>query len=141
MVEVWYENPPGSGPAQGLYSNVGRSRGGTHVFIAGQLSVGDDGSVVGVGDFVAQFHQVYSTLGAILNGLGGGWQSVVKFTTYLASDDHIPLFMTERQKLFPTLFQGDFPPNTLLVVKRLVKPEFLIEVEAVAAVDFDSNLK
>jgi enamine deaminase RidA (YjgF/YER057c/UK114 family) len=45
----------------------------------------------------------------------------------------IERFMKVRAALFPTLFSGTlFPPNTLLVVDRLVKEEFLVEVEAVA---------
>ena len=41
--------------------------------------------------------------------------------------------MAERAKLFPKMFPGGkYPPNTLLMVDRLVKPEFLIEVEAIA---------
>ena len=42
----------------------------------------------------------------------------------------------ERRELFPKLFGAEpYPPNTLLIVDRLVKEEFLIEVEAIAAVD------
>ena len=41
--------------------------------------------------------------------------------------------MQARAAVFPKLFPGGkCPPNTLLVVNRLVKPEFLIEVEAIA---------
>ena len=82
MARVWYENPEGAAPAQGLYSHAGLSQGGALAFVAGQLSVGLDGSVVGAGDFAAQFEQV-----------------------------------------------------TLLIVDRLVKEEFEIEVEAIVAVD------
>ena len=48
----------------------------------------------------------------------------------------IDAFMTLRRELFPKLFgDGAYPPNTLLIVDRLVTADFLIEVEAVAAVD------
>jgi enamine deaminase RidA (YjgF/YER057c/UK114 family) len=135
MAKVWYENPPGTAPAQGLYSHVGLSRGGTHAFIAGQLAVGADGSVVGKGDFAAQFHQVFANLGDVLKGLGVGYDSVVKFTTYLVHSQDLEAFMTLRRELFPRLFKGPlYPPNTLLMIDRLVKEEFLIEVEAIAVV-------
>jgi enamine deaminase RidA (YjgF/YER057c/UK114 family) len=136
MAEVWYENPAGAAPAQGLYSHAGLSRGGTLAFVAGQLSVGADGSVVGKGDFAAQFQQVFKNLGDVLKGLGTDYNNVLKFTTYLVHSQDIERFMQLRRELFPKLFKSkDYPPNTLLMIDRLVKEEFLIEVEAVVAVD------
>ncbi|MFO1190346.1 MAG: RidA family protein [Alphaproteobacteria bacterium] len=135
MAHVTYENPPGTAPAQGLYSHAGVVSGGRVVFIAGQLSVGAGGEVVGKGDFAAQFARVFTNLGDVLHGLGGDWRSVAKFTTYLVHSQDIERFMAERAALFPRLFGSPpFPPNTLLIVDRLVKEDFLIEVEAVAAV-------
>ena len=61
MPDVWYENPPGTAPAQGLYPHAGLTRGGTLAFIAGQLSVGANGEVVGSGNFEAQLRQVFRT--------------------------------------------------------------------------------
>ena len=136
MAEVWYENPAGAAPAQGLYSHAGLSRGGTLAFVAGQLSVGADGSVVGKGEFAAQFQQVYKNLGDVLKGLGTDYNNVLKFTTYLVHSQDIERLMQLRRDLFPKLFKGkDYPPNTLLMIDRLVKEEFLIEVEAIVAVD------
>jgi len=136
VTRVWYENPPGACPAQGLYSHVGLSQGGTHAFIAGQLSVGADGGVAGKADFEAQFRQVFSNLGDVLKGLGADYRRVVKFTTYLVHSQDIEKFMVLRRELFPRLFGSEpYPPNTLLVVDRLVKEEFLIEVEAIAVID------
>ena len=60
---------------------------------------------------------------------------MVQLTTYLTNADSIPVFMSARGELFPKLFPGGkYPPNTLLVIDRLVKPEFLLEVEAIARV-------
>lgn len=134
MPIVTHVNPPGTAPAQGLYSHAGVVNGGRSAYIAGQLSVSLSGEVVGKGDFPAQFAQVFANMGDVLRGLGGDWRSVAKFTTYLVHSQDIPLFMAERAVLFPRLFGGPpYPPNTLLIVDRLVKEEFLIEVEAVAA--------
>jgi len=129
---VQYENPEGACPAQGLYSHLARVKAGELLFVAGQLSVGADGSVVGVGDFDAQFKQVFNNLGDVLTGVGCNFNDVAKFTTYLVASQHIPNFMRCRATLFPSLFASDlYAPNTLLIVDRLVKEEFLIEVEAV----------
>jgi enamine deaminase RidA (YjgF/YER057c/UK114 family) len=136
MIKATYVNPPGSAPAQGLYSHAGLARRGTPVFLAGQLSVGRGGDMVGKGDFAAQFHQVFANLGDVLKGLGAGYDSILKFTTYLVHSQDLEQFMVLRKELFPRLFAGpDFPPNTLLMIDRLVKEEFLIEVEAIAAIE------
>ncbi len=129
---VWYENPKGAAPAQGLYSHVGGVTGGTLRFVAGQLAVGPKGEVVGKGDFKKQFRQVFGNLGDVLKGMGCDYNQVIKFTTYLVHSQDIENFMAERKALFPKLFKTSaYPPNTLLIIDRLVKEEFLIEVEAV----------
>jgi enamine deaminase RidA (YjgF/YER057c/UK114 family) len=131
--EIEYLNPKGACPAQGLYSHVTRVPAGTSLlFVAGQIAVAGDGSIVGRGDFAAQFRQVFENLGAVLKGLDCDFGDVIKFTTYLVHSQDIATFMTERAALFPKLFRGErYPPNTLVVIDRLVKEEFLIEVEAV----------
>jgi enamine deaminase RidA (YjgF/YER057c/UK114 family) len=129
---VEYLNPPGACPAQGLYSHVGKAAGSDLLFVAGQLAVSSEGGVVGKGDFAAQFKKVFSNLGDVLTGLNGDFNNVVKFTTYLVHSQDIEKFMALRAELFPKLFRGPlFPPNTLLVIDRLVSEDFLIEVEAV----------
>jgi enamine deaminase RidA (YjgF/YER057c/UK114 family) len=130
---VQYVNPAGAPPAQGLYSHLARVKAGDLVFIAGQLAVGNDGAVVGVHDFAAQFKQVFDNLGAVLKAEGLDYNDIAKFTTYLVHSQDIDKFMPLRAALFPKLFKtAAYPPNTLLVVDRLVKESFLIEVEAVA---------
>lgn len=131
---VEYLNPPGLAPAQGLYSQVGAVSGGRTYHFAGQLAVADDGSVAGVGDFAAQFHRVFQNLIGTLEAAGGKPTSIAKMTTYLVHSQDIPRFMKLRAELFPKLFpNGVYPPNTLIVIDRLVKEDFLLEVEAVAA--------
>ncbi|MDC0032992.1 RidA family protein [Alphaproteobacteria bacterium] len=130
---IVYMNPPNTAPAQGLYSHCTEVPAGRTLYIAGQLSVGLDGSVVGKHDFGAQMHQVLDNLGAVLNGTGLGYTDIIKFTTYLVHSQDIEEFMKIRAEVFPKLFGGSlYPPNTLLMVNRLVKEEFLIEIESVA---------
>lgn len=132
---VTYVNPPSAPPVQGMYSHVARMQPGELAFIAGQVAVDAKGVPVGVGDMAAQVNAVFANLEAILKDLGAGFESIVQFTTYLTKADNIPAFMSARSALFPKLFPGGkCPPNTLLVIDRLVKPEFLIEVEAIARV-------
>ena len=132
IAKVQYLNPPGACPHQGLYSHVGRIGSGPVLFVAGQVAVDSAGAVVGKNDFEAQFQQVFDNIGAVLKGVGAGFDDVIKFTTFLVHSQDIEKFMKARAGLFPRLFKGPlYPPNTLLVVDRLVKEEFLLEVEAV----------
>jgi enamine deaminase RidA (YjgF/YER057c/UK114 family) len=108
---------------------------GELAFIAGQVAVDAEGNPIGVGDFAAQVSAVFANLRKILEDLGTTFAAVVQFTTYMTSADYIAIWMQERAALFPKLFPGgQYPPNTLLVVERLVKPEFLLEVEAIARI-------
>ena len=133
---IAYLNPPNTCPAQGLYSHATAVPAGGTLHIAGQLSVGRNGSVVGENDFEAQMRQVLDNLGAVLEGCGLGFNNIVVFTTYLVHSQDIAAFMKVRAELFPKLFGGtQYPPNTLLIVDRLVKEEFLIEIQAVAYAD------
>jgi len=118
----------------GLYSH-GFAADDVHrtLYVAGQLAVGADQASVGAGDFDAQVGQVFANFGAVLGAAGMTFDHVVKFTTYLVDPEHFAEFYRVRAGLFPTLFTGpDYPPNTLLTVTRLVRPEFLVEVEGVA---------
>ena len=132
---VTYINPPSAPPVQGMYSHVARMQPGELAFIAGQVAIDASGNPVSAGDLAAQVAAVFANLGKILNDLGTGFDAIVQFTTYLTKPEDIPIWMSARSEIFPRLFpDGKYPPNTLLVVSRLVKPEFLLEVEAIARV-------
>lgn len=60
---------------------------------------------------------------------------MVEFTTYLVHSQYIAKFMAFRLREFPRMFpDGAYPPNTLLIIDRLVHEAFLIEVQTRAAV-------
>jgi enamine deaminase RidA (YjgF/YER057c/UK114 family) len=73
-----------------------RVKAGDMYYVAGQLAVGADGSVVGVGDFDAQFRQVFRNLSDVLEAVGCDFNDIAKFSTYFASADDIPHFMRLR---------------------------------------------
>lgn len=131
MVAVDYRSPS----PVGAYSQVAVSNAQKLAYVAGQLSVDASGEIVGTDDFSLQFETVMSNLGNVLQDVGSDWRSILKFTTYLVDSRLIDKFYNVRRELFPRFF-GDqlYPPNTLLVVDRLVREDFLIEIEAVAAV-------
>jgi enamine deaminase RidA (YjgF/YER057c/UK114 family) len=119
----------------GLYSHVAVAPQARVAFIAGQLSVGADGEIVGAGDIDAQIERCFRNVQLVLKSIGGDWPNLAKMTTYVTAPDAIADFYRVRARLYDEFFpDGGYPPNTLLVVSRLVRPEFLIEIEGVAVV-------
>jgi enamine deaminase RidA (YjgF/YER057c/UK114 family) len=133
--EITIVNPDTLGKPLGQYSQVTRVKGAAElVFIAGQLSTDRSGALVGADDFDSQCVQVFANIAAALESVGGGWRSVVQFTTYLVHSQDVPKFMAYRKREFPRMFpSGAYPPNTLVMVDRLVQEPFLVEVQTVAA--------
>jgi len=123
------------GEPLGQYRHVTRVKADEYLFIAGMLAADREGNAVGEGDFDAQCAQVFRNIAAALGSAGAGWGNVVQFTTYLVHSQSIGRFMAFRRREFPSLFpDGRYPPNTLLIVDRLVNEKFLIEVQATAAI-------
>ena len=134
MADIKILNPDVLGKPLGQYSQITRVKASEFLFIAGQLAANQAGEVVGRDDFDAQCVQVFANIEAALKSQGAGWGNVVQFTTYLVHSQDIPKFMAYRLREFPRLFpDGAYPPNTLLMVDRLVQEPFLVEVQAVAA--------
>jgi enamine deaminase RidA (YjgF/YER057c/UK114 family) len=85
-------------------------------------------------DFDAQCSGVFSQISTALKSAGADWGNVVQFTTYLVHSQDIPKFMAWRLREFPKMFpDGKYPPNTLLIIDRLVGEPYLIEVQTIAA--------
>jgi enamine deaminase RidA (YjgF/YER057c/UK114 family) len=104
------------------------------VFIAGQTATDRDGKIVGAGDLDAQCKQVFANIEAALQSVGATWTNVVHFTNYLVNRDDQPRFVKYRLGVFPTMFpNGAYPPNTILFIDKLLHKEFLVEVQAIAA--------
>jgi len=109
------------------YSHAAKS--GGLVFTAGQVAQDVEGAVVGKGDIEAQAVQVFENLKAVLAASGATLDDVVKLTTYTTSLAYRPKIAEVRARYFQTYF----PPNTFVVVASLATPEYLLEIEAVAA--------
>jgi enamine deaminase RidA (YjgF/YER057c/UK114 family) len=134
MPEIKILNPDTLGKPLGQYSQITRVKASEFLFIAGQLATDKGGKVIGADDFDAQCGQVFANIGAALTSQGASFANVVEFTTYLVHSQDIQKFMAWRLREFPRLFPNAvYPPNTLLIVDRLVGEPFLIEVQTVAA--------
>ena len=126
MAEIKITNVEALGKPLGQYSHMARVKAGEFLFIAGMLAPGSD--------FDSQCSGVFAQIGSALESAGAGWGNVVQFTTYLVHSQDIPKFMAWRLREFPKLFpNGVYPPNTLLIIDRLVQEQFLVEVQTVAA--------
>ncbi|HXA95665.1 MAG TPA: RidA family protein [Candidatus Dormibacteraeota bacterium] len=121
------------GPTLGMYSHGVVAPGGEIVVVAGQVGIDRAGRLHGPGDVVAQTKQTFENIRAVLEAAGSGMAQVVRLQTFLTHAADIEGFMRARREVFPRYFpDGVYPPNTLLVVSRLVQPELLVEVEAMA---------
>jgi 2-iminobutanoate/2-iminopropanoate deaminase len=120
------------GPPLGMYSHGMTAGPGEIVVVAGQVGM-EAGRVVGPGDVAAQTRQALANVAAVLRAAGTSMRDVVRFQTFLTAAADIDGFMRGRREAFPAYFpDGVYPPNTLLVVSRLVNPELLVEIEAMA---------
>jgi 2-iminobutanoate/2-iminopropanoate deaminase len=132
MTPLELHNPETLPEPVGLYSHFAAGTGRV-AFIAGQLAVGPQGELVGEGDIDAQVERCFRNVELVLQALGGGWPNLAKMTTYVTTPEAIGDFYRVRATLYEEFFpNGQYPPNTLLVVSRLVRPEFLIEIEGAA---------
>lgn len=133
MADIKIQNPDALGKPLGQYSHLTRVKASEFVFIAGQVGVDKNGKVVSE-DFDAQCVQAFANIEAALKSVGAGWGNIVQFTTYLVHSQDIPKFMKFRLREFPKMFSnGSYPPNTLLMIDRLVQEPLLVEVQVVAA--------
>jgi len=123
------------GAPLGQYSHMSRFTASEYLFLAGMLSADKDGNIIGVRDFQAQCAQVFANVETALASADANFSNVVSFTTYMTHSQSIPEFMEYRLSEFPKMFpSGIYPPNTLLMVDRLVHEDFLVEVQATAAI-------
>jgi enamine deaminase RidA (YjgF/YER057c/UK114 family) len=123
-------NLEGVNNPQGRFSHVGEIGPNARLFhLAGQTGARPDGTVAS--DFAEQARQVYRNLTTVLAGCSMTWQNVAKVTVFLTNPDDMPVWREVQKAAF-----GDVvPASTLLVVSRLARPEYRIEVEAIAAKD------
>ncbi len=118
----------------GMYSHVMTVRPGRLAFVAGQVAVDEEGNTVGAGDLPAQTRQVFRNVERVLASVDATFDNVVKFTTYIVAGQSVEEFIAGRTEVFARIFpNGDYPPNTLLFIDRLVHDDLLIETEAIAA--------
>jgi enamine deaminase RidA (YjgF/YER057c/UK114 family) len=126
---------PASLPPPVGYSHIAKVNKGTIVFVAGQVSSDASGNLVGEGDFDAQVEQVFRNLKIAVEAAGGTMADIVKLNYFLVAEVEqagVPRLRAIRDRY---LNVARPPASTLVVVSRLARPGWLVEIEAVAAID------
>jgi len=117
------------------YSHIAKVSRGSLVYIAGQVSSDAAGKLVGEGQFETQVEQVFRNLKIAVEAAGGVMADIVKMNIYLVAEvgqSEVPKLRAIRDRYVNT----EKPPaSTLVVVSRLARPEWLVEIEAVAMLD------
>lgn len=124
--------PKSFGAPLGMYSHGMVAGPGEIVVVAGQVGTAPNGQVAGP-DVESQTRQALDNVRTVLEAGGCAMRDVVRLQTFLTRAEDIDGFMKARREVFPGYFpDGAYPPNTLLVVSRLVRPDLLVEIEAMA---------
>ena len=122
------ELAPGPGFAHAITTS------GRLAFVSGQVALDADGQLVGAADLAAQTAQALRNLHLILGALGADWPGVVRFGWYVLDARSVQVIRDVRDEFIrASLGDRPNPASTLVQVAALVRPEFLVEVEAVVA--------
>ena len=127
--QIKHSNPAGLWTSPRLTQMV-EVQGARMIYLSGQTPA-DAGYKVRSSDFREQAHAVYDNIEIALRAAGATLQDIVKTTTYLTDAGNIPMLRDVRLERYKNLKAP--PANTLLIVSRLAEPEFLIEIDVVAA--------
>ena len=116
--------PPGVAPNPALSPGI---QVGDFLFVSGNVGQDQNGNLVGEGDCEAQSRQVMANIRVIVEAAGATMADVVKITCFLTDVADYPAYSKVRAETFPS----SPPASSTVMVVALVRPEFLVEVEAI----------
>ena len=122
-------------PGPAVYSHVAKVNRGTVVYISGQVPSDASGKTIGEGDFEAQVEQVFANLKIAVEAAGGVMADIVKLNYFLAAEVDQAVVPKMRPIRDRYLNVEKPPASTFVVVSRLMRPGWLIEIEAIAVLD------
>jgi len=125
-------NPPELGTPPG-YSQIVEVTASRIIFISGQTALDSHGHLVGKDDFAAQAAQVFHNLATALQARGCDATNLVKLTVFLTHMANLGAYREVRNRFFASVTPPAAPAVTLVEVSKLYGPDFMIEVEAIAA--------
>lgn len=129
---VELSNPEGLHTPPPVYSHLAIGRGSRVVFIAGQVGFDAEGKLVGR-DHASQAEQAYRNLAVAVEAAGGSVRDIAKITVFVV--DHGPELIDPLMNARQAVLGDHQPASTYLGVAKLIRPELLVEIEAVAVLD------
>lgn len=106
-------------------------RKGNLLFISGLTATDNRGNIVGPGDIVTQTRNIFEKLEALMAEAGGSMDDIVKTVDYITTKQGYKGTAEVRREYF----KNGFPAATGIVVRELLRPDALIEIDAVAVLD------
>jgi len=116
-------HPPFSAYSNGVEVPAGQKL----VFCSGQLGIAADGTIPE--GAAAQAELCFDNIAAILAESGLGLPDVARINAYVTGREHLPAYMEVRNRRFA----APLPASTLMIVSGFARPEFVVEIEVVAA--------
>lgn len=121
-------SPTGIAPPFAPYSHgIVVPAGQQLVFCSGQLGIDAGGNIPA--DCAGQARLCFANIEAILGAAGLGLQHVVRINAFVTGREHLAAYMDVRN----ALFSAPYPASTLVIVSGFSRPEFVVEIEVVAA--------
>ena len=120
---------PTMNAGQPSYAHVVKA--GNTVYISGQVARNGQGEIVGIGDIEAQVTQVFENLKTAMAAVNGDLRNLVKVVIYLTD----PRFRDAIRLIQPRYLRDELPASTMVIVKGLASPEYLVEIDAIAVVE------
>jgi len=103
---------------------------GKLVFISGMTARRQDGTIAGVGDIEAQTRQVCENLKGAVQAAGGTMADICRVDVYVRNIEYFDVI----HKVRAEYFSAPHPASTMVEVTKMVKPEYLIEISAIAVI-------
>jgi reactive intermediate/imine deaminase len=103
---------------------------GKLVFISGMTARRPDGSIAGIGDVEAQTRQVCENIKSAVEAAGGTLEDVCRVDVFVRNIEHFEKIHKVRREYF----KAPAPASTMVEVTKMVSPEYLIEINAIAVV-------
>lgn len=114
----------------GVFTPAFKVSGGDLIVVSGQVGVDAQGKTIGIGDAAAQTRQVLDNMKAVLAEAGASLDDVIHVRVFSTDMRNRDAINAERRKVF----KDPMPASTHVQVARLVKEEWLVEIEATAFV-------